>query len=251
MASDRVQVGDVKDEISVLFDGWEETMVWSCLQGHMGHVVTDGKRPPKAAQVVIGDFCFFAGQPDEELIRQAGAPILTPQNEAWCQKIDQVLGGQVYKTSRYSIMKEPEVFEPQRLIGFTKAIPQGYELKMIDRDIYNSVIGQEWSRDLCSQFEEFEDFYERGLGVVALHKGSPVSGASSYTIYSGGIEIEIDTKPEFRRKGLARACGAKLILECLDRGLYPSWDAHDLRSVALAEQLGYHRNAEYPVYMKQ
>ena len=29
-----------------------------------------------------------------------------------------------------------------------------------------------------------------------------------------------------RNRGLASACGAALILECLERGLYPSWDAH-------------------------
>lgn len=244
-------MGEDREEVRKLFCGWEETMIWSSLQGHMGQVITDGKRPPKAAQIIIGDFCFFAGQPDEKLIKQAGAPILTPQNEAWSQKIEAVVGGQVFKTSRYSMKKEPDVFEPQKLIGFTKAIPQEYELRLIDRDIYHSIIGQEWSRDLCSQFEDFEDFHKRGLGVVVLHGGIPVSGASSYTIYSGGIEIEIDTKPKFRRKGLARACGAKLILECLDRGLYPSWDAHNLGSAALAEQLGYHRDVEYPVYIKR
>ena len=50
--------------------------------------------------------------------------------------------------------------------------------------------------------------------------------ASSYTVYRGGIEIEIDTHPDHRRRGLARACGAALMLECLKRGLY-SWDAQN------------------------
>ena len=71
---------------------------------------------------------------------------------------------------------------------------------------------------------------------------------SSYCVYAGGIEVEIDTHPAHRQRGLATACGARLILECLDRGLYLSWDAHDLRSVALAEKLGYHRGEPYPVY---
>lgn len=37
---------------------------------------------------------------------------------------------------------------------------------------------------------------------------------------------------EYRGRGLSTECGAALILKCLRRGLYPSWDAHDLRSVA-------------------
>ena len=50
------------------------------------------------------------------------------------------------------------------------------------------------------------------------------------------IKKEIDTQEDHRRKGLAYACGAKLILECLEKGLYPSWDAQNKWSVALAEK---------------
>jgi GNAT superfamily N-acetyltransferase len=113
------------------------------------------------------------------------------------------------------------------------------------------MIHEDWSRDLCSQFAHYHDYRKRGIGVAVIHQGKPVSGASSYTVYNGGIEIEVDTKPEFRRKGLAAACSARLILECLQRGLYPSWDAYDLRSVALAEKLGYHADDPYTVYIKR
>lgn len=66
--------------------------------------------------------------------------------------------------------------------------------------------------------------------------------------YEEGIEIEIDTREDHRRKGLAYACGAKLICECLKKGLYPSWDAQNKWSVALAEKLGYHFSHEYTAY---
>ena len=39
-----------------------------------------------------------------------------------------------------------------------------------------------------------------------------------------------------------------LILECLERGWYPSWDAQNKESVALAEKLGYHFDYEYVAY---
>ena len=51
-----------------------------------------------------------------------------------------------------------------------------------------------------------------------------------------------------RRIGLASACGAKLILECINRNLYPSCDAQNKRSVALAEKLGYQFDKEYVAY---
>lgn len=134
---------------------------------------------------------------------------------------------------------------------YTNVLPEACMLKLFDEEIYQNSFRANWSKDFCSQFTDYNDFNKRGLGVAVIHRGELVSGASSYTVYNGGIEIEIDTKPEFRHKGLATACGAKLILECLNRGLYPSWDAHDLRSVALAEKLGYHMNFPYSVYIRK
>ena len=75
-----------------------------------------------------------------------------------------------------------------------------------------------------------------------------IGGASSYSYYTHGIEIEVDVLPDYRRRGIAAACCAKLILTCLDRNLYPSWDAQNKWSVALAEKLGYHYSHDYVVY---
>ena len=84
--------------------------------------------------------------------------------------------------------------------------------------------------------------------MVTQGGGLPLAGAASYAVCDGAIEIEIDTRPDFRRLGLATACGGKLILECLQRGLYPGWDAHDRRSLALAEKLGYRLAHPYTAY---
>ena len=102
--------------------------------------------------------------------------------------------------------------------------------------------------DLVKQFETYETFERYALGVVAMKGQEIAAGASTYSAYDKGIEIEVDTKEEHRRKGLATACAAKLILQCLEKGLYPSWDAANLWSVALAEKLGYHRGEEYMIY---
>ncbi len=66
--------------------------------------------------------------------------------------------------------------------------------------------------------------------------------------YELKVIIEIDTRDDHRRKGLAYACGARLILECLEKGLYPSWDAQNKWSVALAQKLKCHFSHEYMAY---
>ena len=106
----------------------------------------------------------------------------------------------------------------------------------------------EWCRDWVSQYPNYEAYRKYGIGAIILEKNEPISGASSYSGYHGGIEIEIDTKEEYRRKGLAYISGAKLILECLKRGWYPSWDAQNRWSLSLAEKLGYEFAYEYLAY---
>lgn len=232
-----------------LFFGWEETMIKTCLQGHMGQVQTDGRNPPESALCAVGDFCFLAGAPNPDLLRQGIRPILVPQTPEWGKVIQAVFGPRARPFFRYAMRKEPETFRPAQLAAYAAALPEGVTLSPLLLEHYPTLMDQNWSKDLCGNFLNGPDFVQRGLGVIALRDGTPVAGAASYTIYTGGIEIEIDTRPDQRRQGLALACGARLILECMERRLYPSWDAHNLRSVALAGKLGYRVSHPYTAYL--
>ncbi len=241
--------------IAPLFAGWNETPIWSCLQGYMGQAWADDAQRPASAQIIVGDFCVFAGLPNKELAAHIPAEfpsdtiLMIPQNEAWAALIEQAYPSRFERVLRYAIKKEPDVFDRIKLQSYIDNLPHGYTLSMIDEALYTKAKAESWSRDLCSQFPSYASFEAHGVGVMALYGTIPVAGASSYSVYDKGIEIEVDTSRDFRRKGLALACCAKLILECLDRGLYPSWDAHDLRSVALSEKLGYHMDKEYVTYI--
>ncbi len=242
---------DSLEKIRPLFSGWNETLIWSVLQGHMGYTIADQDDAPTAAQIVLGSFCFLAGQPSVSFAAKAAGQEIVPQHEGWHDAIEQAFGDRVRQRLRYAIKKEPDAFSRETLQAYVNALPKEFELRLFDANICAQTILADWSCDFCGCFSGTEDFLNRGLGVAALHNGVLVSGASSYSIFTGGLEIEIDTAPEYRRRGLALACGARLILEALDRGLYPSWDAFDLRSVKLAEKLGYHADHPYVVYMRQ
>lgn len=85
-------------------------------------------------------------------------------------------------------------------------------------------------------------------GVVAMIGGAPVAGPSSCSSCAGGTEIEVDTRPDIRRRQPAAACAARLILSCLAHGLYPSRDAQNPVSAHLAENLGYRISHACPAY---
>ncbi len=240
--------------IAPIFDGWNETMIWSCLQGHMGKAWTDDIKDPKSAQILIGDFCFFAGVPNLNLIKNipdfftASCILMVPRNDEWGSMIEKEYKESCHKFMRYAFKKEPNIFNTERLRYYIKKLSNEYTLQKIDEEIFNKVKTADWSKDLCSQFRDFSIYEKLGLGFVIMHDSDIVCGASSYTVYDGGIEIEIDTKDEYRRKGLALACASRLILECLGRGIYPSWDSANKESEALAEKLGYHLECEYVTY---
>ncbi len=237
--------------VSPLFGKWEETLIWSCLQGIMGKIYADDLYNPMTAMAVIGDFTFFAGKPNIEFA--AYKPhlctqkfmILIPQDEHWKNVITQFYGKRAKIISRYAIKKEPDIFDKEKLEKIVASLPGQYDLSMIDERLYRMCKAETWSADLVSLFPDYEKYRKLGIGAVICKNGRIVSGASSYSRYREGIEIEIDTREEYRRKGLACVCGAKLILECLKRNLYPSWDAHNKGSVALAEKLGYHYSHTY------
>lgn len=246
-----------KQELGLLnpfFAGWEETILWSGLQGHMGHAWVDDGNSPTSARVLVGDFCFLAGRPDLTLIERIDLPIsqkfllLIPRTADWEELIQQVYAGRYQKLTRYAIKKQPDVFDPPKLKAFANSLSGEFELLPINRELYDAAKREAWSADLCSQFSSWAEYERNGLGFAVLHGNELVCGASSYSFYDGGIEIEIDTRKDYRRKGLAQACAARLILECLDRKIYPSWDAANLESVSLAEKLGYHFDHPYRAY---
>ena len=236
-----------------IFGQWDETLIWSCLQGVMGEIYTNAPEND-AAMAILGDFAFYAGKPSEKLLRfkpescKQDFIIMVPQNDEWAELIEKCYGENAKKVSRYAIKKEKDIFDKEKLRRAVMQLPKGYELKLLQEDEYVLCKKNVWANDLVSQFKDYDTYKKSGLGAVVLKDGELVAGASSYSRYNDGIEIEIDTRKDHRRKGLAYACGAKLILECLEKNLYPSWDAQNLASVALAEKLSYHFSHEYTAY---
>ena len=231
-----------------LFRRWDDTMIRSCLQQVMGKILVTDAKEPKAACAHLGCFAFYAGKPDEEMVRNKpeGFLIMTPQNEGWAKLIEQC-HPTAQKVTRYAMRKDTE-FNLQKLQKIISLLPEGYELKQIDGELYGLCLKNPLTTDFVANFGSKEKFMELGLGFVILKNGEIISGASSFSRYCGGIEIEVDTAESERRQGLASIACAALILKCLEMGLYPSWDAQNLTSVHLAEKLGYQFGHEYQDY---
>jgi len=232
-----------------LFAGWDETLIWSCLDGTMGNIIVsaDGQ----SAMAEIADFAFYAGVPDKRLFAHRfvrNFMLLVPQNEQWAAAIEDFFGDTVTKVTRYATQKTAAGFDLAKLRSIAANPPAGCVLKEVDEEIFALSKKTPWMHDWTDQFADYGQFMRVGLGVVLFRNGEIVSGASTYTRYARGIEIQIDTHKDHRGCGYASVTGAALMLAALDRGLYPSWDAANLTSLRLAEKLGYRFSHAYHAY---
>lgn len=253
-----------RDILRPLFAWSDDTAVTSCLEGrNSSRAWADDGENPTAAVVQLGGFrkgsgafSFIAGDASspcaKELIMawpaefEGEGTVIVPENEKWSALIKEVLGERYNEEVRFATSKTENNFDKEKLALFAGNIPDGYEIKLIDKELFPLVEILPWAIEAVGNFRSFDEFEnDNAIGVVALKDGEIVCVASSYSAYSSGIEIEIDTREDHRRKGLAKACGARLVLEALSRGLYPSWDAASEISLSIAENLGYIFDRKY------
>ena len=163
----------------------------------------------RCAQIVTGDFCCFAGD-----ARAAGARELAAHMPA-DHPSDSLLmlpheGGMGCLHRRCMGRVVPS---GSGVTGWMRTrcewtgcrsrfAPAGYRLAPLDGRLYRAARSQAWSRDFVSLFDDEEDFRARGLGVAALCGDELVAAASSYFIYDGGIEIQVQTRNDHQRRGL-------------------------------------------------
>jgi len=260
MENDMIElVGKECGVIEPLIVGREdEVTLYACAEGHMGRVWVDQREKPVCAVVLAGDFYFILGdyQPMEidpiiRIISEKRVYAIVLNDVIWSPLLHRLETDfpESYRSfHRFALDGRLEWFDPEQLKKNIKAIEPEYQVERIDERIYAITQENDWTLDFCSNLISLEEFMNHGIGYVIMQGDDIIAGASTYGYCAGRLEVTIETKEEYRRKGLALACASALILECLDRNIYPRWDAANMNSVALAEKLGYRFKQEYTVY---
>ena len=52
------------EKATALFEGWSETLIWSCLQRVMGKIFVTDLEKPHSALAFVGCFAFYGGEPE-------------------------------------------------------------------------------------------------------------------------------------------------------------------------------------------
>lgn len=239
--------------VAPLFYGVEDSLIQSFLQGYAGYGWCDDLTHPRCAIIVNRDFMFFGGDPSSENAQKMAEVVpsglskyqIIPCEDGWLPLLEKAHEAHCRRVTRYAMARDKSGFDKERLRQWTRALPAECVLLGMDEELYEQAKAQDWSKDLCTAFDTAEEFVEKGIGFCVLKGDDIIAGAASMGVFDEGIEVEIVTREDHRRQGLALACAAALVLNTLSQGKFPCWDAANENSLALAQKLGYKLAKEY------
>ena len=249
-----------RKDFGYLFEKCEDSCIITALAGWAGMLWADKKDASlcKCALIGVGDYYFLAGDADAEAAREMIEFIgkyhkaekfnIRCVNKDFEALVEVVYAGSFEKYSRFATDNSEVGKNEEQLDEYISSLPKEYSLKLIDEKIYSELKQSSWGKEFTAAFDTVEGWKKKGLGVVILDKGLPIAGASSYSAYPGGIEVEIMTREEYQNKGLATIAGAALIKECKKRNLKASWDAAHEQSLHLADKFGFKLLTKYDCY---
>ena len=220
--------------------------------GDFGRAWADDSDVPSVAIAQI-DFWFIAGDPQAAAAADALALVpsrgtIVTSGGGWADRARATLRSRVTERTR-TAFATPVAGDWRRaeLQQMAAALPAGFEIQRITAANVEPFAAFE--KDLVANFATIEHYLRAGVGFGVWRGNQCVAGCSSFTLANRKLEVEIDTHPDFRRRGLARAAAATMILHCIDEGIEPCWDAHNPPSAALATQLGFVDPQPYTVFV--
>jgi GNAT superfamily N-acetyltransferase len=212
------------------------------LEGRAGRIHTVGEGPPRAARLSLGCYEVRGGDPATDEARRLilGSPqpceLVYGNDPVWRRRILEVLGDAVQDRPTRSF--DPSGLCPEPLHAVVRGLAPGLVLRPIDHGLARQ-LDRELEPHALQVFATVGAFLKDGFGCGVVKDGVLACAATSYALCTGQVELAIGTRPGYRGWGLAAVASAGIILQAMDRGLVPHWNASNPVSQRLATRLGY------------
>ena len=182
------------------------------------------------------------------LCTECASARLVPGNTRWNRWIEDMFPGRFRTVTRFRLEGDETTFDRERLGKAVGGFPEGFSLKPFDEEIMAKAAAEEWSSDFVNGLSEPQRAVAEGTCYAALQDDMIVSGCTGCILSPELMEVEIITRKGYRKRGMATASAASVILACLEKDIRPAWDASSLFTVMLAEKQGFRCVREYQVY---
>lgn len=241
-------------EMLPLFQGLEylEALVLGILTSDLGKVYVDDLNNPVNSMLVYEEAMLVAfggsgvGATAVELFSKIPkrAAFVYP-NEKWAALIKEYFNGKLKFQTRTKFSSAN--LDIEKIRKLKDVIPEGYIIVKINDDVIDKF--EERTVSKISRFcGSIDNFRKNGFGFCALYNGKIAADITNGGIsYKNAFEIDIETHPDHRRRGLATVLAAYMIEYSLENGLDPRWDAENKPSADFALKLGYTDPEEYKV----
>ncbi|MBN1648144.1 MAG: GNAT family N-acetyltransferase [Spirochaetales bacterium] len=216
--------------------------------GMYGQALVNGT----SSAVVVFDFVECSGPFDEQIYSRIleikEAHLLDPPDD-WKQEIRRCFTGKYREYTRTAFFPLPPDSQtdckPANGDDYLPVDGGQVVTRAIDRGLVQRCMQEQWSSDAVKNTMLPECEGPKGFGFAACLGKKIVGAIGCYTLYTDGVEIEIDTHADFRRKGIAFRLAKTMRAECANRNLVCHWDAMNPESAALARKLGFRAAGEY------
>jgi len=161
-------------------------------------------------------------------------------------KIDKMLGetnNVVIKHKRVNFKLNRDKYQ----IFKREHLTENYNIIEVDNKAFNEIDGGVVPNKF---WDKWTDFSEKGIGFSLLMAGEKISTAFSSFRHDNLLDIGVETKPEFQKRGFAKYVCSKIIDYCLINGTEPLWACQkdNYGSCNLARRLGFEPTVNLPYY---
>lgn len=207
-----------------------------------GFILADSPVNPEVALSFMGGCMIYGGDAGSsearELIRSMKyQPVVLAYPPAWADLLKNEFADEVKIIPRYHLPFSS--LDKQILYSLDLSPGNEFELVKIDEPLAEKLkdeLGEEYH---LHHYSSLSDFASRGCGFC-ITRGNEICAAAAAFLRSGDrIQIQVNTKNNYRRQGMATKVSARLLRYCLENGINADWDAANINSRDLARKLGY------------
>ena len=218
-----------------------------------GDIYTDDEENPQYALFWhISGFAYLTGQPKPDdmdaiyaLMRNESGS--NPRRFLLETKDESIMD---YFRDKNDIEEHPRYAFRLKKVLPIEDIPEGYELREIDEELFSKIEGNIVPINF---WDSEETFLKKGKGFCLTRNGEVATVAFSAALSSRQMDIGIETKEKYRRKGLAVIVAKKMVEYALSIGKEPVWDCDvaNTGSRATAERVGFEIVSKHVFFKKR